>query len=730
MTSTTSPTMTRRSENKIWPRSTRTLLLLVGTILALASFTAVMLMPTLPWPPAQDTELRAMYSAYRSTGWLMIKEAAEGGFVAAAWNDAPGSYVTAAIMSHVTASDSPYPGLKLAQAFLVALPLTWLPLATARIFRRARAGYALILAPALMWLVNGGTVLLGTQLGLLDPITDARVSTSTGLTGSIVFAALAVVLLFTTFRLSRRQLVILVGGVTVLSAIGNLFGVLAGVGIAVAAAALWWKSRPGRHRALRALTAAVIALLLAFATQWAADAALDAQRAGAIGASDTAAPVAARPWDSLLAEITSPSDGTPDLGPAPESNGLVGVDAQATPGTPAYRDSVRDAYFATLAEQPGAVAHIYATNAASTIKNFGAMIIFAIVGVAVALTRRAQQRRPLTGALLVATPTLLLGLLPPMLAGSALDNTAQLSAALGLLCVVALGALIWSVTSMPSHVRSVERTRVGARTESSLSHALRRTTGSEKRYSVVVPTRNGVGALEPALDALGGRLTRHDEIIVVENGSTDGTPELLERIKSRWNAPSDLILATSAPGLGEALRTGALRSRGRRLLLTADDLPFAFTDLDEFEKLPSSVAVAIGSKAHPDSRVARGRLREVQSRAFRFLRAALLQSAVGDSQGTLWVDGGWGRSFARLSRETGLMWTTELVLAAEQQSLDVREVPVSLSTTHESGPSRFRLADAWQSFVGFTRLAVYKDDYVNEEWERSTHPSVSESTAN
>jgi hypothetical protein len=207
----------------------------------------------------------------------------------------------------------------------------------------------------------------------------------------------------------------------------------------------------------------------------------------------------------------------------------------------------------------------------------------------------------------------------------------------------------------------------------------------------------------------------------VENGSSDSTREVLEQLAMTWDSPSRLVVVHSDPGLGEALRAGVLASTGRRLLLTADDLPFGFTDLEGFRVLPDDVVVAIGSKAHPDSDVTRSWRRTVQSRIFRFLREALLQSRVGDSQGTIWVDGVWARAFAHLSRETGLMWTTELVLAAEQQHLTVREVPVTLSEAHETGSSRFRFTDAWQSVVGFTRLAVYKDDYCNEDWIRSTH---------
>ena len=162
------------------------------------------------------------------------------------------------------------------------------------------------------------------------------------------------------------------------------------------------------------------------------------------------------------------------------------------------------------------------------------------------------------------------------------------------------------------------------------------------------------------------------------------------------------------------------------MLLTADDLPFGMSDYEQFVRLPDDVMVAIGSKAHPDSQVRRSWRRSVQSKIFRFLREALLQSQVGDSQGTIWADGDWARSLAVVSRESGLMWTTELVLAAEQQHLRVVEVPVVLAESHESGSSRFRFGDAWRSVVGFTRLAVYKDDYSDENWVVPLGPPVAQ----
>jgi glycosyltransferase involved in cell wall biosynthesis len=291
----------------------------------------------------------------------------------------------------------------------------------------------------------------------------------------------------------------------------------------------------------------------------------------------------------------------------------------------------------------------------------------------------------------------------------------ELTAALGLLVAVSLGALVWSITSMPSHVRSTERNRLSHRLPAQFAPS-----DDRSHTSVVVPTRNGEAVIEDTVRTLAGHMRPGDEIIVVENGSTDSTTSILDRMAAEWTDAPSLVVLHSGPGLGEALRTGVLASTGQWLLLTADDLPFGFSDYDQFTKLPADAVVAIGSKAHPDSTVIRSRRRVIQSRVFRFLRAALLQSKVGDSQGTIWVDGDWARSFSLLSRETGLMWTTELVLAAEQQGVSVREVPVSLSDAHETGSSRFRFSDAWQSVIGFTRLAIYKDDYANEVWTRST----------
>ncbi|OCI30659.1 N-glycosyltransferase [Oerskovia enterophila] len=719
------------SVNRLWPRSTSIILILVGVVLATTSFLIVINMPPLVWHSARTLELQSIYTAYQQTGTLLIKATGSGSsytqvyspgeYASAAWDDDPGSYIVASLMGHLTHSDSPFPGLGLAQAFLVALPLLWLPTAVARIFKRARAGYAIILLPAVMWLTNNGTVLAGTEYGLSDASSPTRVYALYGIAASMAFLSLTLLVLACTFRFRTWALVLVSLGFVVLAAAGNLSRSLSGVGIALGVGVLWWLHFSGRLKWLRALGVALVAVVLAAGLQSGIMSSINSARSEATGQSMSDLPNSHGTWHPLYLGLSFPQPITGEPSPLGIEwsdefgwNKAWEVNPDAAIASVEYDQILKTYYLDEVKAHPGTVAKIYAAKLLFVIKHFGAMLILIGVALFLALTRRSKIKRTLGSAVAVTIPTLLLGLVPPVLVMPLLYYYSELAAGLSVLVAISIGALAWSLTSMPSHVRASERSRIAGRLRSD------EVPSASRGISVVVPTRNGAAVIGGALDTLGSTLTEHDEVLVVENGSTDKTTETLEDIARSWSHPCRLVVLHSRPGLGEALRTGVLASKGQRVLLTADDLPFGLSDFEEFVKLPQDVVVAIGSKAHPDSQVTRSRRRAIQSRIFRFLRSALLQSKVGDSQGTIWADGDWCRSLAVLSHESGLMWTTELVLAAEQQGITVVEVPVVLSRTHEAGSSRFRAGDAVRSFIGFVRLAIYKDDYVDEVWIRST----------
>ena len=266
-------------------------------------------------------------------------------------------------------------------------------------------------------------------------------------------------------------------------------------------------------------------------------------------------------------------------------------------------------------------------------------MLVVILLAAVMVGVRGPRRKLLRQSSAATVPILLLGLPPTVLVMPMLYYFSELAAGLGFLFALALGGLVWAISTMPSAVRVDERALTRARSgpiEPAGSAGL----------SVVVPTRNGEAVLAESLTALADRLGADDELVVVENGSTRRRqrPAGVDRVRLAARGPARR--APQRPRAGQRRRTGVLASRGTRVLLTADDVPFGFSDLDGFAGLPDEAVVAVGSKAHPASEVDRAWRREAQSRAFRWLRRALLHSAVGDSQGTIWVDGAWARSFA------------------------------------------------------------------------------------
>ena len=227
-----------------------------------------------------------------------------------------------------------------------------------------------------------------------------------------------------------------------------------------------------------------------------------------------------------------------------------------------------------------------------------------------------------------------------------------------------------------------------------------------------MPAHNSALVIERTVERLRGRLAdRPAEIIVVENGSTDDTWDRCERIAQTWYSKDlSFVGLRSAKGIGNAYKLGAQHSRGQRVLLTADDLPFGFDDLDAADRLASEgrdlPPVIIGSKAHRDSVVERGKQRRYLAGGFGLLRRLILTTHVGDSQGTFIVDGELLRRLAPHVSEGGFLFTTELVLLAEQAGIRPLEVAVRLSADHHDHPSRVSARDIGSMALGVLRLRL------------------------
>lgn len=205
-------------------------------------------------------------------------------------------------------------------------------------------------------------------------------------------------------------------------------------------------------------------------------------------------------------------------------------------------------------------------------------------------------------------------------------------------------------------------------------------------------------------------------IIIAENGSSDRTTEIAQKISEEPSVTKVYLARARNAGLGYGLECGIQKTlqlvperddSENWVLLTASDLPFGFTDLERFieenKKNPSNRQWMIGSKSHPESKIAKSLKRTAMSVGFAALRRWMLGSRVKDSQGTYFIRLDLLRSRIDRLTERGFAYTAELCHILEMDGVECTEVPVSLQA--ESRPTTVRaLRSARQMFLSLVRL--------------------------
>ena len=217
--------------------------------------------------------------------------------------------------------------------------------------------------------------------------------------------------------------------------------------------------------------------------------------------------------------------------------------------------------------------------------------------------------------------------------------------------------------------------------------------------SVVIPAYNEEARLAPTLDAIVAHLAATEaaatwEVIVVDDGSTDGTREVVAAFTAR---DSRVQLITGGPanrGKGHALRLGVGASYGRRVLLTDADLAAPIDELDRLDKaLSDGDSAAIGSREAPGASIEQRqhRLREALGRAGNLLIRRLAVPGIRDTQcGFKLFEGDRAREAFAASRLDGFGIDVEILRYFHQHDWPVAEVPIRWS--HQPG-SKIRPRD-------------------------------------
>lgn len=194
------------------------------------------------------------------------------------------------------------------------------------------------------------------------------------------------------------------------------------------------------------------------------------------------------------------------------------------------------------------------------------------------------------------------------------------------------------------------------------------------------------------------------EIVVVDNASTDKTPEIGKKL-AKDNRIKYLRLEKR--GRGRALKYAWERSKSA--ILSYMDVDFS-SDLAYFPKLIEAVEtgadIAIGSRLAPGAKVhGRTLTREIMSRGYSFLFRSLFWTSFRDAQcGFKAIKNSVAKKVLREVEDTGWFFDSELLIIADKAGFKISEIPI---VWRDDPGSTVKVAKtAWGDIEGLLRLLI------------------------
>jgi glycosyltransferase involved in cell wall biosynthesis len=224
--------------------------------------------------------------------------------------------------------------------------------------------------------------------------------------------------------------------------------------------------------------------------------------------------------------------------------------------------------------------------------------------------------------------------------------------------------------------------------------------GVELTVSIVMPCLNEAESLAPCLQAAREALEKAavpGEVIVADNGSTDGSQQIAESYGAR-------VIPVKERGYGSALKGGFAAARGKYILMGDADGSYEFRHLSRFlEKLDAGADLVMGNRFAGG--IAPGAMpplhRYFGNPGLSWMGRLFFGAPVGDFYCGL-------RAFRRDAlpklglQSPGMELGVEMVAKAALYRLRIDEVPTTLSPDLRSRPPHLRTwRDGWRTLRFF-----------------------------
>lgn len=218
-----------------------------------------------------------------------------------------------------------------------------------------------------------------------------------------------------------------------------------------------------------------------------------------------------------------------------------------------------------------------------------------------------------------------------------------------------------------------------------------------KSVSVVIPVYNQAEKVAKALERIGrvlDELLVDYELLVVNDGSTDNTAEVLQR-ESLANKKLRVVAYTPNRGKGFAVKSGVMESQGDVILFTDGDLDISPEIISQYVRELATADLVIASKLHPLSKVQAPFSRRFLSRGFNLLVRVAVGIKVKDTQSGLKAgNGDVLRMIFKVMLVKRYAFDVELLTIANALNLKIRELPIEINLDR-----RFKMRDVMRMFV-------------------------------
>lgn len=231
--------------------------------------------------------------------------------------------------------------------------------------------------------------------------------------------------------------------------------------------------------------------------------------------------------------------------------------------------------------------------------------------------------------------------------------------------------------------------------------------------SIVVPFYNEEKRLEPrlsqSLEYLQQNIKQPFELIFVNDGSTDGTQEILDHAKKTFPVLNIKTLGYAENrGKGFAVKTGVLSADGEKIIISDADFSINLKEIDNFIKGLDNNDIVIGSKKHSltNTVVKQNVLRRFLGKSFTIL--------VNSIFGLRYTDvtcgfKGFKCAVAKdlFSRQITKRWSydAEILFLANKRGYLVKEIPVEWK--HIDGGTISPIYESFRSIKDVTLIVVY-----------------------